>query len=191
MAITLGYWRPLFLKHYDDTENRRATFERFVVEKQLPPLQWVEEIVSMDVHWQNRSLGRALALTDKGDSLLVDRLLNLAKSVDECCEIMIFLAEREIFFHDLNGQLHIERDEQFAQWRHALTVVDDFLKVINAPRLEASTRDMDWEILEAYRDEILFLLKHGATQTFIAQRYEISPMKLSAWLTRQYSDDSR
>jgi len=190
MAITIGYWRPLFLKRYGDTESRRATMKRFVVEKQLPPLHWVEEIAGMDVHWRNRSLGRTLALAGKGDHLLVDNLLNLARSVDECREIMAFLAEREIFFYDLNSQLHIQHDEQFAQWQHALTILDEFLKVINAPLPEPSPRDIDCEILEAYRDEILFLLEHGATEMFITQRYEISPAKLSAWLTQQHRDDS-
>jgi hypothetical protein len=186
MAITIGYWRPLFLKRYGDVERRRATIEQFVVERQLPPIHWVEEIVDMDVHWQNRSLGKALALTGKGDFLLVDRLLNLAKTVDECREIMAFLADREIFFYDLNTQLHIERDEQFPQWQHALALLDDFLNVINAPLPESAPRDMDYEILEAYRDEILFLLQHGTTQTFIAQRYEVSSAKLSEWLQHLY-----
>ena len=182
MAITLAYWRPKSLKRYPDAKSSRMAMERFVVQKQLPPLHWVEESLSMDTHWRYRSLGRALTLTGKGDYLLVDRLLNLAQTLDECCEIMAFLAEREIFFYDLNSQFHIERDEQFAQWQHALKVLDDFLTAINAPPPEQPPRDIDWQILEAYRDEILFLLDHGATQVFISQRYEVSPAKLSAWL---------
>lgn len=182
MAITIAYWRPLFFRRYGTAETRLATIRQFALERQLPPLQWVEEDVSMDVHWRNRSLGKALALTDKGDYLLVDRLLNLAKTVDECYEILAFLAERELFFYDLNSQLCIEHDEQFAQWRHALTVLDDFLLNTNLPPPVSTPRDMDSEILEAYRDEILFLLQHGATQTFIAQRYDVSLAKLSAWL---------
>lgn len=187
MAITLAYWRPRFLNRYPDAASSRATIEQFVVEKQLPlPLHWVEESVGMDVHWRNRSLGRALVLSGKGDCLLVDRLLNLAQTLDECREIMVFLAEREIFFYDLNSQLYIEHEEQFTQWQYALKVLDDFLTEVNAPPPERPPRDMDWQIMGAYRDEILFLLKHGATQTFIAQRYELSPAKLSAWLTQQY-----
>jgi hypothetical protein len=185
MAITIAYWRPLFFKHYGTVETRLANITQFALEKQLPPLQWVEEYVSMDVHWCNRSLGKALSLTDKGDYLLVDRLLNLSKTVDECCDILAFLAERELFFYDLNSQLCIEHDEQFAQWQHALTVLDDFLVNTNLPPPVSAPRDMDSEIseiLEAYRDEILFLLQHGATQTFVAQRYSVSPAKLSAWL---------
>lgn len=81
--------------------------------------------------------------------------------------------------------MYIEYEEQFAQWQHALKVLDDFLAVVNVPS-EHSPRDMDWQIMEAYRDEILFLLKDGATQTFITQRYELSPAKLNAWLTQQY-----
>ena len=81
--------------------------------------------------------------------------------------------------------MHIERDEQFAQWHHALKILDDFLAVVNAPPLERTARDMDWQMLEGYRDEILFLLEHGATQAFIAQRYEVSPAKLRAWLGQQ------
>jgi hypothetical protein len=182
MAITIGYWRPLFFKRYGTVETRLANIRQFALEMQLPPLQWVEEYVSMDVHWRNRSLGKALSLTGKGDYLLVDRLLNLAKTVDECCDILAFLAERELYFYDLNSQLHIEHDEQFAQWQHALTVLDDFLVNTNLPPPVSAPRDMDSEILEAYRDEILFLLQHGATQTFIAQRYGVSLAKLSAWL---------
>ncbi len=60
--------------------------------------------IGMQAPWRERSLGKALEKLSKGDYVLVSRLIYLGNSIDECCEIMAFLADRQIFFYDLNSK---------------------------------------------------------------------------------------
>lgn len=181
MAISLAYWRPLVFKRHTDAADCRTALERFALEKHLPPLQWVEERCDVQIPWRERTLGQSLARLNKGDYVLVQRLLHLGSSLDECCEIMTFLADRQIFFYDLNSQCHIEREEQFLQWQQALATLQEFRQSLAASRARSS-RPAFQGALDCYQEEILFLLQHGASQEFVAQRYGIPLSRLAAWL---------
>jgi hypothetical protein len=192
MPITLAYWRPLLFKGRADADSSRAAVERFVLEKQLPPLQWVEERSDMQVPWRQRSLGKALEKLDKGDCVLVSNLIYLGNSIDECCEIMTFLADRQIFFYDLNSKCHIERDEQFPHWQKAMATVVEFRESVKNPSSKSPGHDPTYQdILDSYQDEILFLLRHGAGREFVAQRYCIPLNRLSTWLALKRGTQSK
>ena len=187
MQISLAYWRPLLFKGKADAAESRATVEAFVLEKRLPPLQWVEETSGMQVPWRNRALGKAFERMDRGDYVLVSRLIYLGSSIDECCEIMSYLAERQIFFYDLNSKCQIERNEQFLYWQQALTALVDFREWQKGTRSKSLSLDSTIDnTLIAYQDEILFLLHHGAGREFVAQRYSIPLSALNAWLAQQH-----
>jgi hypothetical protein len=186
MHTSIAYWRPLLFKGKADAAESRAAVELFVLEKRLPPLQWVEETIGTQMPWRERSLGKALEKLNKGDYVLVSRLIYLGKSIEECCEIMTSLAERQIFFYDLNSKCHIEQQEQFQYWQNAITALVDFRESLKSARSKSSGRDSTFEkTLEAYQDEILFLLHHGSSREFVAQRYSIPVSALSAWLVQQ------
>lgn len=186
MQSSIAYWRPLLFKGKADAAESRADVEQFVLEKRLPPLQWVEETIGMQVPWRERSLGKALENLSEGDYVLVSRLIYLGSSIDECCEIMTCLADRHIFFYDLNSKCHIEQDEQFLHWQNAITALVDFRESLKNARSKSSGRDSTYEkTFEAYQDEILFLLHHGTSKEFVAQRYSIPVSALSAWLAQQ------
>jgi len=186
MPTSLAYWRPLLFKGHTDADSSRVAVERFVIEKQLPSLQWVEERRDMQVPWRERSLGKAFEKLGKGDYVLVNRLIYLGNSVDECCEIMIFLAGRQIFFYDLNSKFHIERDEQFPHWQKAMAALSDFQKSVNKPPSKSPGQGPTaQDTFDIYQDEILFLLHHGASRDFVVQRYDIPLSRLSALLALQ------
>jgi hypothetical protein len=186
MPTSLAYWRPLLFKGHADADRSRAAVERFVLEKQLPPLQWVEECSGMQMQWRERSLGKALEQLGKGDYVLVSSLIYLGHSIDERCEIMSFLADRQIFFYDLSSKCHIERDEQFPHWQQAMAALIGFRESVNKPPSESPERDPRFQdTLDSYQDEILFLLHHGAGREFVAQRYSIPLNRLSTWLALQ------
>jgi hypothetical protein len=183
MPTSLAYWRPLLFKGHTDADSSRAAVKCFIIEKQLPPMQWVEERSDMQVQWRERSLGKALKKLEKGDYVLVSRLIYLGNSVDECCEIMTVLADRQIFFYDLNSKCHIDRDEQFPHWQKAMATLADFQKSVNKPPNKSPGQALTvQDTSDTYQDEILFLMHHGASRDFIVQRYNIPLSRLSALL---------
>lgn len=186
MPTSLAYWRPLAYQGHADAVDSLAVVKRFVLEKRLPPMKWVEERSEMKVPWRERSLGKELEKLSRGDYVLVKRLIYLGSTIDECCDIMSFLAERQIFFYDLNSKCHIEREEQFLHWHQAIAILKDFRGSLIKRRSRSSGDDSTVQkIFDSYQEEILFLLHHGAGQEFVAQRYCIPLSKLSAWLARQ------
>ena len=185
MPTSLAYWRPLLFKGKADAAENRAAVEHFVREKRLPPLQWVEETIGIQAPWRERSLGKALEGLSKGDYVLLTRLIYLGNSIDECCEVMAFLAERQIFFYDLNSKWCIERDEQFPHWENAVTVLIDFRESLKNSSSESLGYDQIFQkTLNVYQDEILFLLHHGVGREFVSERYGVPLSRLSAWLAQ-------
>ena len=193
MAITLVYWRSLM-----DETNPTSDFvltQKFAGAMQLPPLQWVEEQEALHLAWSERSLGAALRSMQQGDSLLVNRMLMLATSMDECCQIIEYLLENHIFFYALDALCYLDKLEHFPVWRHALAIFQQFrwnMRSDSTKQGIQKRRELGLPIgrptvskLDEYRDEIVFLLIHGATQSFIADRYGSSRQHLSYWLKRR------
>ena len=196
MAITLAYWRGLL----GETNSTSAFVlaQKFAGAMQLPPLQWVEEQEALHLAWSERSLGAALASMQQGDSLLVKSMLMLATSMDECCQIIAYLVENHISFYALDAPYYLDKPELFPAWRHALAIFQQFrwdMRSSSTKRGIQKRRDLGLPIgrpagsgvskLDEYRDEIVFLLTHGATQGFVADRYGSSRPYLSYWLKRR------
>lgn len=193
MAITLAYWRGLTGE--TDPAPDFVLAQEFAATRQLPPIQWVEEQESLHLAWSERSLGAALRSIQPGDSLLVKRLFMLTASMDECCEIITYLLENRIYFYALDNLCYLDRPEHFPIWRHALAIFQQFQWDIRSNSTKEGIqrrRELGMPIgrpvgnresrLDEFRDEIVFLLTHGATQGFIAERYGIGRPHLNHWL---------
>jgi DNA invertase Pin-like site-specific DNA recombinase len=196
MSIALAYWRDLLLE--GDADRGYARVQEFAATKQLPALRWVEERESLDRRWPERSLGSALRSMQDGDHLLVTRMLMLANSMAECCQIIAYLLEKRIYFYALDALCHLDRAEHFPVWRHALTIFQQFQQQVlseSTKRGIRKRRERGLPIgrpigsgrsnLDEYRDEIAFLLAHGATQKFIVDHYDTSRSHLNYWLKRR------
>ena len=129
---------------------------------------------------------------------LVGRLLILATSITQCCQIISYLLENRIYFYTLDTSCHLDKPEHFPAWRHALAIFQSFQWHVlseNTKRGIQKRREMGLPIgrpissersnLDKYRDEIIFLLTHGATQSFIVDRYGMSRSYLNYWLKCQ------
>lgn len=196
MAVTLAYWRGLVGKTNPTSDFVLA--QKFAGARQLLPLQWVEEQEALHLTWSERSLGAVLKSMQQGDSLLVNSILMLATSMDECCQIIAYLLENHIFFYALDAPYYLDKPENFPLWRHALTIFQQFqwdLRSDSTKQGIQKRRELGLPIgrpagngaskLDEYRDEIVFLLTHGATQGFIADRYGSSRPHLNNWLKRR------
>ncbi len=196
MAITLAYWRNL--PSTPDAVMSRAAAHQFATERQLPSLYWVEEQEPMKPTWQERSLGNALQSMQAGDNLLVTRLLNLATSMPECCHILFYLLDKGIYLYILDMTHYLEKPEHFPVWRHALETFQQCQWHIKSSGTKAGIHNRRTKglpigrppgngtsYLDKYRDEITFLLMHGATQRFIVERYGTSRSHLNYWLKRR------
>ena len=196
MTITLAYWRDLMLE--GDANRGYAQAQEFATAKQLPALRWVEERESLDKGWSERSLGTALRSMRDGDHLLVIRMLMLATSMAECCQIITYLLEKRIYFYALDALCHLDKPEHFPVWGHALAIFQRFQQQVlseSTKRGIQKRREMGLPIgrpigsgrsnLDEYRGEITFLLAHGATQNFIVDRYDTSRSHLNYWLKRR------
>ena len=195
MRTTIGYWRGLAGEK--DATQSFALAQAFATARQLPALQWVKEQESLEVAWTERSLGTALKSMQHGDYLLVSSLLMLATSMDELCDILAHLLQNRLFFYTLDASCSLDQLEHFPLWQRALTIFQQLRWDMRSESTKQGLRQRQalglplgrplgsgTSQLDEYRDEIVFLLTHGATRNFIVECYHTNYPHLKNWLER-------
>jgi DNA invertase Pin-like site-specific DNA recombinase len=71
-------------------EKNKADILHLANDKQLGPVEWVEEQVSGRISWRKREIARVLDTLQEGDTLIVSELSRLGRSMLECMEILVF-----------------------------------------------------------------------------------------------------
>ena len=159
------------------------------------PVTFVEEKISGRVHWRKRAIGNLLEQMVTGDTLIVNELSRLGRSMLECMEILSICIERQIHVYAVKGAwrldnsiqskivamafsmaAEIERDMISSRTKEALAARKRAGIKLGRPAGPGKSR------LDQYRPEIEALLANGSTQAFIARRYGTTPGNLNRWL---------
>lgn len=199
MTRTIGYLRVS--TEEQDLEKNKADILKLANDKGIGPVEWVEEKVSGIKDWRKRKLGGVITDLRSGDTIIVSELSRLGRSTLQILEIMKLAKEKDIAVHavkggwTLNGTIEskivlnmfamiaeIERDLISERTKEALRARKAAGVILGRPKGPGKSK------LDKYREEIIALLKNGATQAYIAKRYSTTPPNLHNWLKKHKID---
>jgi len=180
-----------------DLEKNKADILHLANDKGLGQVEWVEEHVSGRVSWRKRKLATLLDRLQSGDTLIVSELSRLGRSMLECMEILSIASQKGVYLYAVKGNwqldgtiqskimamafamaAEIERDLISQRTKEALAARKRAGKKLGRPKGTGKSK------LDKYRPEIEALLANGATQKFIAHRYNTTEANLSRWLKK-------
>lgn len=192
---TYGYLRVSTSQQ--DNEKFKDDILRYANTHKLGNVEWVEEKVSGKVDWKKRCLGELVEGMKEGDVLIVPELSRLGRSIAMIYEIVETCQNKGIEIHALKQNLvikdkndmttkimlntfslaaELERDFIAIRTKEALAVKKAQGMKLGRPQGVGKSK------LDAYADEIHAFKNNGATLTFIAKKYNTTPITVSRWL---------
>ena len=195
MPKTIAYLRVS--TDEQDLKKNRADILHLANEKGLSKVHWVEETVSSRISWKKRKIAQVIQELAEGDNLIVSELSRLGRSMLECMEILALATEKKIHLYAVKGNWQLEHSLQSKimamVFSMAAEIERDLLSQRTKEALAARKRagmklgrpqGAGKSKLDPHRPEIESMLKNGATQKYIAQRYKTTEVNLSLWLAK-------
>ena len=187
-----------------DTEKNRLAVYAFANEKGFGQVDFIEEKVSGKKPWRERKIKGVLDELEEGDRLIVPELSRLGRSTLEVLEILKEAKDKGVDVYSvkeglaLNGDgmqakimttmlalfAELERDFISQRTREALKARQAAGVKLGRPKGPGKSK------LDPHREEIVALLKNGATKRFVARRYDTTPVNLNNWLKKNEIDAS-
>lgn len=187
-----------------DTVKNKAAVLVFANEKGFGQVEFVEEKVSGKKPWRERKIKGVLDSLEEGDRLIVPELSRLGRSTLEVLEILREAKDKGVDVYavkeglSLNGDgmqakimttmlalfAELERDFISQRTREALMARKAAGVKLGRPKGPGRSK------LDPHREEIVALLKNGATKRFVAKRYDTTTVNLYNWLKKNEIDAS-
>lgn len=192
---TIGYLRVSTKEQ--DLEKNKAEILHLANEKKLGNVDWVEEKVSGTKDWKKRKLGDVISKLNDGDTIVVSELSRLGRSMLQILEIIEHCRNNGIKIYAVKGgwslddsmqskilsmflgmASEIERDLISSRTKEALKAKKAAGVKLGRPKGSGKSK------LDPYREEIQAMLKCGTKQSYIANKYKITPAALSQWIKK-------
>jgi DNA invertase Pin-like site-specific DNA recombinase len=183
--------------HDQDLEKNKADILDFANDRHFGHVEWIEEKISGKVNWKKRAIKGIIDDLGDGDRLIVPELSRLGRSMLEIMEILSVAKEKGISIYavkggwELNGTIQskvmamafsiaaeIERDLISKRTREALKARKAQGVKLGRPKGPGKSK------LDAYREEIVALLKTGVPKTKVASKYGVITSTLYNWLRK-------
>jgi DNA invertase Pin-like site-specific DNA recombinase len=163
----------------------------------LGQVQFVEEKVSGKVPWRKRKMGDVLESLQARDTIIVNELPRLGRSMLECMEILAIATQKGINIYAVKGNWRLDPSIQSKIIAMAFSMAAEIERDLISQRTKEALRFKKVQglklgrpkgpgksKLDPYRPEIESLLANGSTQKFIALRYHTTEANLHNWLKR-------
>lgn len=195
MGKTYGYLRVS--TEQQNTEKFKDEILRYSNSHSLGNVEWVEETVSGKVSWKNRSLGTLISNMAEGDVLVVPELSRLGRSINMIYEIIAACQTKEVEIHAIKQGLVIKGQTDMATKIMVSTLSlcaeleADFVRMRTKEALAVKKAQgvklgrptgVGKSKLDKYADEIYAFRANGATLTWVAKKYNTTPITVSRWL---------
>lgn len=196
MAKTIGYLRVSTADQ--DLDKNKSDILHLANEKKLSTVEWIEEKASGKVNWRKRKIAEVIDSLKQGDNILVSELSRLGRSMLECMEILSIALEREISIYAVKGNWQLDQSIQSKIIAMAFSMAAEIERDLISQRTKealAARKKQGVKLgrpkgtgkskLDQYKPEIEALLKNGATQKFISQRFGATEATVSRWVKKQ------
>jgi len=192
---TIGYLRVSTSEQ--ELEKNKADILRLANQEDLSRVQFVEEKVSGKVAWRQRLIAELLDSLQTKDNVIVSELSRLGRSMLECMEILSIATQKGISVYAVKGNWHLDHSIQSKIMAMAFSMAAEIERELISQRTTEALRFRKAQgmklgrprgpgksKLDAYRPEIERLLANGATQRFVARRYQTTEANLHNWLKK-------
>ena len=190
---TVGYLRVSAGKQ--ELEKNKADTLRLANQEDLGRVQFVGEKVSGKVAWRKRRIADTLDSLKAKDTLIVGELSRLGRSMLECREILSIAAQEGVNVYAVKGTWRLDQSIQSKIIAMAFSMAAEIERDLISQRTTEALRFRKAQGLklerprgpgkskwDTYRPEIESLLVNGATQRFVARRYNTTETNLHNWL---------
>ena len=192
---TIGYLRVSTSEQ--ELEKNKADILQLANQEDLGRVQFVEEKVSGKVAWRQRLIAELLDSLQTKDNVIVSELSRLGRSMLECMEILSIATQKGISVYAVKGNWHLDHSIQSKIMAMAFSMAAEIERELISQRTTEALRFRKAQgmklgrprgpgksKLDAYRPEIERLLANGATQRFVARRYQTTEANLHNWLKK-------
>ena len=192
---TIGYLRVSTSEQ--ELEKNKADILQLANQEDLSRVQFVEEKVSGKVAWRQRLIAELLDSLQTKDNVIVSELSRLGRSMLECMEILSIATQKGISVYAVKGNWHLDHSIQSKIMAMAFSMAAEIERELISQRTTEALRFRKAQgmklgrprgpgksKLDAYRPEIESLLANGATQRFVARRYQTTEANLHNWLKK-------
>jgi DNA invertase Pin-like site-specific DNA recombinase len=192
---TIAYLRVSTVEQ--DLEKNKADILTFANDRDFGKVKFVEEKVSGMKKWRDRKIKGVIDSLDTGDRLIVPEFSRLGRSMLEIMEMLSILKDKEVNVYaikgdwELNGSLQskimamvfsiaseIERDLISKRTKEALRARKVAGVKLGRPKGAGKSK------LDAFKEEIVALLRNGSSKKFVADRYGTSQVNLYNWIKK-------
>lgn len=185
-----------------DLEKFKADVVLFANSKGFGPVRFVEEKVSGKKSWKERKLKEVLDSLQKNDKLVIPELSRLGRSTLECLEVLHEARQKGVDVYSvkeniaLNGDsiqakvvstvlaLTAELERTFISLRtkEGLKAARAKGKLLGRPKGPGKSK------LDPHKEEIVAMLKCGATKKHVAKKFGTSAVNLLNWIRKNGLD---
>jgi len=180
-----------------DIEKNKLDILKLANDYKLGNIEFVEETISGKISWKKRKLFDLINSLKKNDVVIVSELSRLGRSMLEIMEIISIISDKKVSLYSVKGDwkldnsiqskivamvfamaAEIERELISSRTKEALRVKKANGVKLGRPKGPGKSK------LDKYKPEIEALLNNGATQKFIANRYNTTEANLYRWLLK-------
>ena len=182
-----------------DTEKNKAAILSFANDKDFGQVHFITEKVSGMKSWKKRKLSYVVETLQAGDVLIVPELSRLGRSLPDILDVLQTLSNKKVKVFSVKENFQLNGDDMqskmmrtmlglFAEIEHDL-IVQRTIEGLNAARMKGQQlgrpKGPGRSKLDPYKDEIIELLQHAATQRYIAKRYGVTDATVTNWLKKR------
>jgi DNA invertase Pin-like site-specific DNA recombinase len=195
VAKTVAYLRVSTVDQ--DTAKNWHDIVEFVNARGFGQVDFIEEKVSGAKSWKERKIEGIIDELGEGDKLIVPEFSRLGRSMLEIMEIMSVAKGKGIEVYDVKNGFELNDTIQSKVMAMAFSIAAeierDLIKKRTMEGLRAAKaqgkqlgrpKGPGKSKLDAYKEEIVALLKTGSTQVYIAKKYGTTQPNLYNWLKK-------
>ena len=180
-----------------DIEKNKLDILKLANDYKLGNVEFIEETISGKVSWKKRKLYDLVNSLKENDVIIVSELSRLGRSMLEIMEVISIVSDKRVSLYSVKGNwkldnsiqskivamvfamaAEIERELISSRTKEALRVKKANGVKLGRPKGPGKSK------LDKYKPEIEALLNNGATQKFIANRYNTTEANLYRWLLK-------
>jgi DNA invertase Pin-like site-specific DNA recombinase len=192
---TVAYLRVSTVEQ--DLEKNKADILHLANDKNFGKVEFIEEKVSGTKSWKERKIKQLIDSLGEGDRLIVSELSRLGRSMLEIMEILSIAKQKAISIYAVKGGWELNNSLQSKVMAMAFSIAAEIERDLISSRTKEALRarkEKGFKLgrpkgagkskLDAFREEIIALLKNGSTKSFVADRYRTTEANLYNWIRK-------
>lgn len=198
MAKTYGYLRVSTLEQ--DNEKFKDAILRYVHEKQLGQVKFIDEKVSGTKKLQERELGKLVDEVESGDIIIVNELSRISRSITGIYQFIQICQEKGVDVHALKQNMIIKADNDLTTkiMLNTFSLISeierDFISIRTKEALAARKASgvklgrkkgvIGKSKLDKYKEEIWGLRALGLSYAKIGKKYGANAQTVKNWIDK-------